>query len=154
MKIKKQIEELESFYSHLSKKSFKISSRTVSWQIEHSILSTISVIKSLKESKPKTVKKKFSFAKAFVYTFGIIPRGRGKAPKYVQPNDDTLTKEALNSLIKESLIEIENINEIDQNSWIKHPVFGELNKKDALRFIEIHNHHHIKIIKDIIRSSK
>jgi hypothetical protein len=37
---------------------------------------------------------------------------------------------------------------------LPHPIFGPLNARRWLRFAGVHNHHHWKIVRDILQSSR
>jgi hypothetical protein len=49
---------------------------------------------------------------------------------------------------RNSLLELESIS---NNHYFEHPFLGKLKKKAAIRFLEIHTNHHLKIIEDIIK---
>jgi hypothetical protein len=41
--------------------------------------------------------------------------------------------------------------ELDPGTWFEHFAFGILNRDKAVRFIGVHNRHHLRIISDIAR---
>ena len=86
-----------------------------------------------------------------VLTLKWIPRGRGKSPEPVvglQSSAEELVQLfARVSSLASALMEKESL---DQRTRIfKHPYFGGLTAAQAFRFVEIHNKHHLKIIRDI-----
>ena len=80
---------------------------------------------------------------------GIIPRGRGKSPNAVIPNDQT-TESALRELLAEASFSAQKAAESDCDCWWKHFAFGVMKRDEALKFVEIHNKHHLKIVSDIL----
>jgi hypothetical protein len=40
--------------------------------------------------------------------------------------------------------------DLDPNAWFKHFAFGVFDRDKTLRFIHIHNRHHLRIISDIM----
>ena len=88
-----------------------------------------------------------------VLLVGAIPRGKGKAPERTIPQgmgaEDLVAQirrmrgrvEALGARVPQMQASI---------ATRKHFAFGDLNAAQWLRFAEIHNHHHQKIIRDVL----
>ena len=58
-KLHNQLNELESYISHLDVRNEVISASTVGWQIEHDLLVISSVIEGIKRSDPAAFKWQF-----------------------------------------------------------------------------------------------
>ena len=43
------------------------------------------------------------------------------------------------------------IKKAHHNAYFRHLIFGNLNKKRTIRFLQIHTAHHLKIIQDILK---
>lgn len=152
------MQNLSSLLSHLQsqipnhqKQNASISQSNVGWHIEHSLMVIINITEVLKKSDPANYKWKFSLARSYVYTFNKIPRGRGKAPKSVQPKDD-ITVETLNSNLAKAELKIQELKKLHPKSNFVHPYFGMLNLKQTIKFLNLHTEHHLKIINDIVIS--
>ena len=86
-----------------------------------------------------------------VLGLGWIPRGRGKSPKSLAGT--RVNGEALRVSIAEMDRAVATID-ADSMARIPHPVvphprFGGLTPAQALRFVAIHNEHHLRIVADI-----
>lgn len=126
-----------------------VSEWSVGMHVQHSCMVTIGVCKFLAESAPPAPRSRFSLPRTIVFATGRIPRGRGKSPAAVLPDQDVLEEE-LERLLDESERRLAEARTLDSNAWFAHPVFGTLARDKALRFIEIHNRHHQRIIADIL----
>lgn len=150
MSLLKELEHFENYIAQKDTLKEKVSKRTVGWQVEHCLKVIYGTLKMLQESNPKDYKSNFNISRTLIFTLGFIPRGLGKAPKIVNP-ETVASSEELHTLVNK----IKNILNAAQNSHpqsnFKHPIFGMLNKQQTFRFIAIHNKHHLKIIKDIIK---
>lgn len=129
-----------------------ISTATVGWHLQHSLLVINSIINGLKQSDPTSYSWKFNLNRTFIWTIGKIPRGKGKAPKVVIPKE-----EITNALITDSLSKAkENIASLvsaQKNQYFLHPYFGQLNLKPTIKFLKIHTKHHLDIINDIVKAN-
>ncbi len=141
--------------SKISKQEFKnpvISTSPIGWHIEHSLLVISIVIEQLKKSNPLYYKRKFNFNRLLVFTINNIPRRSAKAPFIVIPkffDSITLQSHCLNIKIK-----LKYLEQLNQAQYFYHPYLGNLRLNEAIRFLEIHTNHHIKIIDDIISKTK
>jgi DNA-directed RNA polymerase specialized sigma subunit len=144
------LNDLENKISQLDAFDEKISKSNVAWHIDHSLKVILAVSAAIKKSNPSEYQWKFNFKRQLVYTLGFIPRGKGKAPKAVQ-SFDVITKETIEQQLKEASIALEEIQQLDGNSYFQHPYFGSLNLKPTLKFLNIHTQHHLKIIDDILK---
>ena len=90
-----------------------------------------------------------SLAKAFVFLTGRIPRGRGQAPRVTVPQN-TCSEANLLELLDRSEELLLQAQSLGPDACFQHPVFGVMNKNQTLRFLRIHNTHHLLIIKDIL----
>jgi DinB superfamily len=128
-----------------------VSKGSVGWHIEHSLITLNLILETLKKSNPKYYNWSFNFKRMVVYALNKIPRGKGKAPKAVQPARE-FTVESLQERLRETIANIESIASLNPNAYFKHPYFGKLNLKSTFKFLVMHTEHHQKIIKDILNS--
>jgi hypothetical protein len=151
-KLNALLTQLESNITHYEKLNTAVSAVTVGWHIEHTLLVTINVIEALKKSNPTEYKWQFDIKRFFVFTTGKIPRGKGKAPKSVQP--EILGSTNLKTKIDAVKAKINELSSLDDNNYFQHPFFGKLNIKGAIKFLHIHMQHHLSIINDIVNTEK
>ena len=142
------LDELESHIPQLEKRNENISSSTVGWQIEHSLLVISSVIEGVKRSDPSQFKWSFRPWKYLIFWRGKIPRGKSKAPKFVVP--DTFTAESLQAHIASCRVKVTELESLAPGHYFRHPYFGDTKKKDVIPFLVLHTEHHVKIIRDIL----
>ena len=144
------LDQLEAQIVNFSRLDPSISEGNVGWHIVHSCLVIDSVIGSVLKSDPSKFKKKFSFKAFMVLLLNQFPRGKAKAPSFTIPSEEENPASILNH-IKLTRTNLEALLKANKNQYFTHPIFGELNKKDTIRFIYVHTYHHYKIIKDILK---
>ena len=147
--LSKLIKSLEEKIPMMDVANTQISSAKVGWHVQHSLLVIISIINGLKQSDPNTYQWKFNLNKTLIFTLGKIPRGKGKAPKAVQPKEET-TKDKLLESIEKAKVSLADLHKVQKNQYFLHPYFGHLNLKPTIKFLKIHTKHHLKIINDIL----
>jgi hypothetical protein len=135
---------------HSDKLNTNISSASVGWHIEHSLMTIEKISKAVIKSDPTAYKWSFRMPRFIVFTLNKIPRGKAKAPSVVQPISSATQDELIQHLntINELLPEL---NKLESNKFFSHPYFGDLKLKKAIQCLEIHTHHHLKIIQDIVK---
>ena len=141
---------IEANIQFKDKENLSISKSTVGWQLDHSLKVIIKVSEWTAQSNPQDHKRNFNFMRLIMFTLGYIPRGKGKAPKYVVP-PEVITTEDLNNQLEIAKNQISILNDLPQGVYFKHFIFGMLSKKQTLRFLEIHTKHHLKIVRDILK---
>ncbi|MGW9684255.1 DUF1569 domain-containing protein [Flagellimonas sp. 2504JD1-5] len=130
--------------------NLKVSKANVAWHLDH-MLKTINVIyKSLEASNPEAYKSNFNLTRTLIYIWGDFPRGVAKAPRVVRPPEVILTED-LHRQIEKAKENLKKIKNLDSNAHFEHPYFGVLNKKKSIKFLKIHTHHHLKIVRDILK---
>lgn len=147
------LDELENSITFHDAIDVKVSQREVSWHIAHSLKVIGNIIKVLQSSDPKEYRWQFNWIRSFVYTFNSIPRGKGKAPKSVLP-DEHISIAMLHdevTAVRKSILALENL---EAKSHFKHPYFGILNLQQTKKFLALHTQHHLKIIADIIAATR
>ena len=136
------------FISLKGQKRSNLSNWSIGEHIEHSCKVPREMLLALKASTPGEKRPTFNVLRSIVFFFSIIPRGKGQAPEQVLPKTDLNAEELKDYVLKTPQIESE-ILELPGESWLEHPVFGILNRNMAYRFIQVHHHHHLKIVMDI-----
>ena len=147
--LSKLIKSLEEKIPMMDAANTQISSAKVGWHIQHSLMVINSIINGLKQSDPTMYQWKFNLNKTLIFTLGKIPRGKGKAPKVVQPKEE-ITKDTLLESVEKANISVAELNHVQKNQYFLHPYFGHLNLKPTIKFLKIHTKHHLKIINDIL----
>ena len=149
--LEKLISELEQHSVVYQKINITVSHASVGWHIEHSLMVISAIVGALEKSNPTEYKWKFNKWRMIVMGLKVIPRGRGKAPKNVIPEGE-ITLETLKQTFEKTRQTIQTIESLQSNNYFKHPYFGDLNLKPTTRFLALHTKHHLKIIKDIIKT--
>ncbi|MEZ4937130.1 MAG: DUF1569 domain-containing protein [Crocinitomicaceae bacterium] len=90
--------------------------------------------------------------RAYVFTRNKIPRGKGKSPKSVLPPENIHPNDIKDQYEKAWKCWQETRTLPAKCNFI-HPVFGQLNLRQARKFIKMHTQHHLDIINEIIVSS-
>jgi hypothetical protein len=148
-------ELLNELGSKIPKQEFinlEISKSSVGWHIEHTLLTINLIVRALKNSNQNDYKWKFNFPRVLVFSMNSIPRGRAKSPKAVQSKNN-FNSVSLKNHINIATERIKELSSLKTDNFFEHPVFGNLNLKPTIKFLEIHTRHHIKIINDIIKSA-
>ena len=83
---------------------------------------------------------------------GRIPRGRAKAPEIAMPQEG-IAGDELGGWFDNAVTWVERAAELPADRWFRHFALGVLDRDRALRFVEIHNRHHLQIISDIERAA-
>jgi hypothetical protein len=143
------ITELENKLPFIEQKKEAVSQVPVGWHLEHSLLAFIKMIKAVEDSNPADYKGKFNLKRTIVLTLGKIPRGSAKAPDSVKPGEE-ISMANIKGLMEKAKEKTALFEKLSQDKFFTHPVFGDLQVKQARRIIAIHTYHHIKIINDII----
>ncbi|MGB5817144.1 MAG: DinB family protein [Thermoanaerobaculia bacterium] len=90
----------------------------------------------------------------FILLSGYIPRGKGRAPKGVVPGDLSPSEIASGFAgVKKRFEELApRLGELEASrATYRHPLLGDFNPGQWLKFVKVHHHHHQKLIRDIRR---
>jgi hypothetical protein len=142
--------ELANYIADYNQSNKAISEVSVGWHIEHSLLVIKQITATVAQSEPKLYKSKFNVKRFVVFLTKTIPRGKAKAPKVVIPSEE-ITVDLLQESLKNTYQAITYLKDCEANQYFMHPFFGQLNKKQTIKLLEIHTEHHLKIIRDILK---
>lgn len=145
-------ETLDQLSRYISKSTVineKVSQWTVGMQIEHCLLGTRGICRAVANSEPFSGKEKKGLIRRLIFLTGIIPRGRGKAPEGGIPNAKTTVPE-LEVMLSKARARIQAAANADPDNYWNHFSFGVMKRDEALKFVAIHNWHHLKIISDML----
>lgn len=148
--IRAQFNEMGALIERKDFRNTDVSRASVGWHLSHLLKVFHAVYRSMKASNPAEFKKEFSLARTTVFFTGKIPRGKARAPKATVP-DENLEKRALELQLHEAKQHLYAFENLPKNAHFPHPFFKQLNKKQTLKFLKIHNEHHLKIVRDILK---
>lgn len=148
--LENRLKLLESYISNSGDINTTVSKANVAWHIDHSLKVMNAVVKNMQESDPTLYVDNFSFIGKVLLQFNYFPKGKAKAPKHVLP-PEIILKEDIVSQLETAKQNLNEILKLDENAFFKHPLFGNINTKRVLRFLNAHTNHHLKIIKNILK---
>lgn len=149
-KIENQLKQIENYIPNREAIKTEISKANVAWHLDHSLKVINAVAKSMETSDPILFRNNFTLIGKICFKLGFFPRGKAKAPKYVQP-PEVILDSAIISQLAEARQNIKGINNLEENAYFRHPLFGHINKKRVIRFLSTHTNHHLKIVKSILK---
>lgn len=144
------LDQLETKIPFCDTSNPAVSKGNVGWHIEHCLLTLNGVTQFLVQSDPKNYSWSFNWIRIIVFLRKKIPRGRAKAPKIVQPQEN-LSQEGLLNHISITRNAIKELASVSKNHYFKHPYFGNLKLEQTMNFLEIHTQHHLSIMDDILK---
>jgi len=144
------LERLRTAVANADLRAPGVSGWSVGMHVHHCCLATVGICRFLAASEPPPPRSRFSMLRSFVLLSGRIPRGRGKAPDRSVPRDD-VSRAELMGFIDECERMLAVAKQLDRCTWFEHFAFGIRDRNKAVRFIDIHNRHHLRIIGDIVR---
>ena len=150
--IEQTVEELRSAVVNADATVPTVSSWSVGEHIHHCCLSMIGVSKSLRKSTPPAPRAKPTIPRAAVFYFGFIPRGRARSPSFVLPKP--LPHPELLAMLDQSAELLAMAGGLEPETWFTHPFLGAMDRDQALKFVLVHNRHHLKIVADILKQRR
>jgi hypothetical protein len=144
------VPELATYIPNYNQSNKAISEAAVGWHIEHCLLVIKQITATVAQSDPSLFKRKFNFSRFFIFLLKSIPRGKAQAPKVVIPKEE-ITLAQLESSLTNTYQAISYLKDCEKQQYFMHPYFGQLNKKQTIKFLAIHTEHHLKIIRDILK---
>ena len=140
---------LASKFDDYNRMKTVVSKSSVGWHLEHSLKTIDQIITACKNSDPSVYQWNFKLNRFLILdVLHKIPRGKARAPKVVQPEGE-ISKESLQLHFEKVCQNLENWEDMNENCYLLHPYFGNLNKKTTEKFLALHTNHHLKIIEDI-----
>lgn len=158
-RLQAQLDTLESLLPETTTVVSEVSKWSIGEHLEHCVLALARTGEGFERalaSGPQAVPGGPSLAGRVILWLGIIPRGKGKAPVAVRPQniDRPLVAAALNKERQRWSTLAPRIGELQASGWrLPHPIFGPLSATQWLRFNEVHLHHHLKVVADIQKAS-
>ncbi len=160
-KVMRQFAQLKSWteQSPLDARNEKVSDWSTGQQLEHLALAGVLICTridiALSDPAPDR-DKGVKFIAHIALKTGFIPRGKAKAPEPSRPAD-VIQKEALVQKMADFEARLNTFEPRLQSiaTWpgrSAHPILGYFTPAQWLRFLEVHQHHHFKIIREILRA--
>ncbi|HVT14609.1 MAG TPA: DinB family protein [Thermoanaerobaculia bacterium] len=133
----------------------KVSGWSVADHLEHLVLvdrGVLNLLDGLLAGPPPPPIAGINLAGRLVMLLGFIPRGAGRATTPLRPQG--MTAEELRSRLAETAERVRRLGprlaEIEGAAGRRpHLIFGGLTAAQWHRFLTVHHHHHLKIIRDI-----
>ena len=145
------LSELRDYVPRAAERDADVSGWSVGMHVQHVSLAMVAVCRSLVASEPPVPRSRFNFVRSIVFASGRIPRGRAKSPDPAVPSEG-VSEEELRALLDESERQLEAARVAPPDAWFRHFAFGVLDRDRTLKFIGIHNRHHLRIVQDILRA--
>jgi hypothetical protein len=101
--------------------------------------------------------RRLSLLGRLVLFFGFIPRGKGRTPDPFRPETVEIAPLRRNLAdLRDRIADLApHLGTLQRsNASFRHFVFGELTPAEWLRFLGVHHHHHLKIIRDVRKSAQ
>lgn len=142
---------LNSISEEFEKINETISAWSIAEQVDHILKVNNSVLSSIEKETSSNNKKPLTFKGRIVLLFGHIPRGRAKAPEHVLPKKYP-TEQILTEL-KQTIKRLQNVSakDLEKDIIINHPFLGGMSPRQWIRFLCIHQGHHLKIVRDVLK---
>ncbi len=148
--LQKELNRLAAHLDQEDKRAASVSKAGIYWHVDHCLRILQAVPPAMHKSIKENYRPKRSFTKTLIMTTGYIPRGKARSPKHVTPEKNALDRKAITARLKDTIKQTNKLVDLAESSFMEHPFFGSLQKKQAIKFMKIHTRHHLKIIRDIL----
>ena len=144
----------------LAARAERVSHWSVGEQLEHLAITSVQVVGLLGklEGEPaRDAERTAHPVGRLLLALNWIPRGVGKAPEFTRPQG--VQPARLREQLGELAAALEQFGAklpslCAARGRFRHPRFGWLDLGQWLRFLEVHQHHHLKIVAEISRAAR
>ena len=147
--IQAQIDELRGLIPQRDAASADVSGWSVGMHVHHCGLAMSTIAGTLIECDEPAPARKPGPRASMILESGTIPRGVAQAPDVAIPTRDVSSR-VLEEILGESEARLDRLPPVGDRCWFRHFALGMLTKRDAVRFMSVHNAHHLKIVADIL----
>lgn len=151
-RLQQQLKKIKKYIDNGDQKAPSVSDKGIYWQLDHTLNVITGITQVLSESNQTDYHPKNNFFKWVIMTTGYIPRGKGRAPKETI-SEVAIHKEELMNSYQLALESVDKLPVLPKDKTFKHPLFGWLRLEQTIKFMGIHTHHHLKIIRDITKKN-
>lgn len=146
-----ELEALRGFVPDAATLAPDVSKWSVGMHVQHCGLAMNVVLQALVSSEGSPPRSRFNPITSAIFLTGRIPRGRGRSPEQAIP-DDGVTPDELETILDDSERWLGEASQVSADHWFRHFAFGVLDRDRTLKFLRIHNRHHLRIVQDILRA--
>jgi uncharacterized damage-inducible protein DinB len=154
-RIREQLERMRALSE--DQRLFTVNERVSRWSVAEHLDHLLKVTKSILDRLPsdEVIPRGISFTGRCIHTLGWIPRGVGQAPERLAGAPCTLEELHARFARVSAALDAMDTAAVDaaRNPNVPHPRFGGLTPSQALRFVTVHNEHHLKIVRDMLRNA-
>lgn len=143
------LDELRAAVPSAAVRSPEVSAGSVAWHLHHLYLSMSGISRALLECDTPPEGRPTPTGR-LVLTTGFIPRGGAKSPDVAIPREESAPDELAEMLDRAEEL-LDRAAETGRDAWFRHFVLGSLRRDQALKFVRVHNRHHLRIIRDILK---
>ncbi len=154
-RIRRQFDEFDSLVPLHEQSVERVSGWSVGQHLDHLIQADSSLLRAIESEPDETLPPMKLWARPFVWA-RWLPRGAGKAPRATRPvelSPDDLVRGLEQTRGQASQAWSASEKRLGSPARVaRHPYFGGLTVDDCWRFLDLHHHHHLKIVRDILRA--
>jgi hypothetical protein len=156
-RIARQLARVQELASFCELRAPAVSAWSVGEQLDHLLRASRSVLRRIASppvDKPPDPSPTHLTGRLALWT-GYMPRGVGKAPERILPQPHTSESLHESAAAVADLVSGLRGREKEiraSRDRFRHPFFGGFSAAQWVRFVEIHQHHHLKIAEDIRRA--
>ena len=153
-RIREQLERMRALCNTPEAQLFAANERVSGWSpgehVDHLLRVTNLILHRIPSDE--VLPRGISLLGRIILTLGWIPRGIGKAPERLggrrtSPAELQATLEKVTNVL--ATIDTAAVDAARAPN-VPHPRFGGLTPSQALRFVVIHNDHHLEIVRDVL----
>lgn len=158
-RLREQIRTIRAISAGPEEQFFRIDTGISGWSpaehLDHLIKVASAVVGRIRDADAAPGKRGISFAGRIILATGWIPRGKGRSPERMRGTRATPAAiEAALVELEESLGRVDAAMVASRRPTVPHPRFGGLTPSQGLRFVVIHNAHHLKIVDEILKGNR
>ena len=144
-----QIDGLRELIPQMRTTDPQVSDWSVGMHIHHCALSMAGIAQRLIDCESPSPPGRPNLTRSVILRTGKIPRGVAQAPEVAWPSSD-LSATTIAEKLDEAEALLDRLPPVSERAWFQHFGLGVLKKKAAVRFISVHNAHHLSIVADIL----
>lgn len=147
--VRGQIRALDALVGYRSAVTPRVSRWPVGMHIHHCSLTMVGVTRAVMRQSGPRPRWTPNLLRTTVLLTGRIPRGRAQTPAEARPTPGCDERQLL-SVLRDADDIVRELVDAPADAWFHHFALGIIRMRSVPRFLEVHNRHHLRIIRDIL----